>query len=43
MGELKFAMKADAAACEEALVTTGGSGDGEDMRVSTPEIGRAHV
>ena len=36
MGEQKFAMKPVAEACEEALVTTGGSGDGEDMRVSTP-------
>ena len=29
-------MKLIAEACEEALVTTGGSGNGEDMRVSTP-------
>ena len=36
MGEQKFAMKPVAEACEEALVTTGGSGDGEDMRVSSP-------
>ena len=36
MGEQKFAMKPVAEACEEALVTTGGCGDGQDMRVSTP-------
>ena len=29
-------MKPVVQACEEALVTAGGSGDGEDMRVSTP-------
>ena len=36
MGEQKFAMTPVAEACEEALVRSGGSADGEDMRVSTP-------
>ena len=36
MGEQKFPMKPVVQACEEALITAGGSGDGEDMRVSTP-------
>ena len=36
MGEQKFSMKPVVQACEEALVTAGGSGDGQDMRVSTP-------
>ena len=36
MGEQKFALKPVAEACEEALVTTGGRGDEEEMRVSTP-------
>ena len=37
MGEQKFALKPFVEACEEALVMTGGRGDEEDMRVSTPE------
>ena len=36
MGEQKFFMKPVVQACEEALLTAGGSGDGQDMRVSTP-------
>jgi len=36
MGEQKFVIKPVAEASEEALVTTGGCGDKEDMRVSTP-------
>ena len=35
MGEQKFSMKPVVQACEEALVTAGGSGDGQDMRVSS--------
>jgi len=36
MGEQNFALKPVAEACEEALVTAGGRGDEENMRVSTP-------
>jgi len=36
LGEQKFALKPVAEACEEAVATTGGRGDEEDMRVSTP-------
>ena len=36
MAEQEFSMKPVVQACEAALVTVGGSGDGEDMRVSTP-------
>ena len=36
MGAQKPAIEPVAEACEEALVTTGGCGNGEDMRVSTP-------
>ena len=32
MGEQKFALKPVAEACEEALVTTDGRGDEEEMR-----------
>lgn len=36
MGEQKFSIKPVVQACEEALVTSGGTGGGEDMRVITP-------
>ena len=36
MGEQKFALKPLAEAAEKALAVAVGSGDGEDMRVSTP-------
>jgi len=36
MGEQKFSIKPVVQACEAALVTTGGCGDGQDMRVITP-------
>ena len=36
MGEQKLAIEPVAEACEEALVTTGGCGNGEDMPLSTP-------
>ena len=36
MGEQKFALKPLAEAAEQALAVAVGSGDGEDMRVSTP-------
>ena len=36
MNEHSFAMKPVAEACDEALVTAGGRGDEEEMRVSTP-------
>ena len=36
MGEQKFSIKPVVQACEEALVAAGGSGDGQDIRVSTP-------
>ena len=42
MAEQEFSMKPVVQACEAALVTAGGSGDGEDMRVSTP-VGVLHV
>jgi hypothetical protein len=42
MGEQKFALKQLVEAAGQALVATGGSGDGEDMRVSTPG-GMFHV
>ena len=36
MGEQKFALKPLAEAAEQALAVAVGSGEGEDMRVSTP-------